>query len=128
MDYRIDIRKDSNATYLVTLSGALRLAIVRPAAGRLPGRDNHSADVGWPAMSEPCGSPEAGRNGEWNGAEERTRTSTRLPGLAPEASASANSATPALGAHLSQAVSSQVYTSLATGEPLNRWSHELLNR
>src|SRR6185436_2456257 len=31
------------------------------------------------------------------GAEERTRTSTRLPGLAPEASASANSATPALG-------------------------------
>ena len=29
------------------------------------------------------------------GAEERTRTSTRLPGLAPEASASANSATPA---------------------------------
>ena len=34
---------------------------------------------------------------ESNGAEERTRTSTRLPGLAPEASASANSATPASG-------------------------------
>ena len=32
---------------------------------------------------------------ESNGAEERTRTFTRLPGLAPEASASANSATSA---------------------------------
>ena len=37
------------------------------------------------------------------GAEERTRTSTRLPGLAPEASASANSATPARrGCHQGQ--------------------------
>ena len=34
--------------------------------------------------------------GESNGAEERTRTSTGLLPLAPQASASANSATPAL--------------------------------
>ena len=39
----------------------------------------------WPAMSEASVRTEA----ESNGAEERIRTSTRLPGLAPEASASA---------------------------------------
>ncbi len=54
----------------------------------------HSTSARWLAMSEPTV-----RRGELLasriGAEERTRTSTRLPGLAPEASASANSATPA---------------------------------
>ena len=49
---------------------------------------------GWPAMSEPAVRRRR-TVGESNGAEERTRTSTGLLPLAPQASASANSATPA---------------------------------
>src|SRR3954462_10162224 len=40
-------------------------------------------------MSEPAGSPQAGRSGESNGAEERIRTSTILRSPAPQAGASA---------------------------------------
>ena len=48
-------------------------------------------------MSEPCGSPKAEPKGESNGAEERTRTFTPLRAPAPQAGASANSATSAWG-------------------------------